>query len=251
MDDLIQSWKAEEQAPFEGWDFSYLDGRMIEEEPPWDYIDRAKSLMSGVDSVLDMATGGGERLLDMQSHWPARVVASEGYEPNVKLARGRLEPLGVQVVALEIDKREPTPFADAEFGLVLNRHSAFNVDDLARILISGGVFLTQQVHGLYAHELLTAFDVKPLWPEETPEHYVPWLQSAGFENINCQDWSGDLRFTDVGALVYYLRAVPWMVEGFSVDTHLDYLLKLQNQLAQEGVLVFEAKKYIIEAKKPG
>lgn len=29
-DKLIEAWKREEQQPFSGWDFSYLDGRMLE-----------------------------------------------------------------------------------------------------------------------------------------------------------------------------------------------------------------------------
>lgn len=29
---LIATWKREEQQPFTGWDFSYLDGRMFEEQ---------------------------------------------------------------------------------------------------------------------------------------------------------------------------------------------------------------------------
>ena len=31
QDKLVATWKREEQQPFTGWDFSYLDGRMFEE----------------------------------------------------------------------------------------------------------------------------------------------------------------------------------------------------------------------------
>lgn len=34
MNTLIESWKQEENHPFSGWDFSYLDGRMHEEQTP-------------------------------------------------------------------------------------------------------------------------------------------------------------------------------------------------------------------------
>jgi hypothetical protein len=64
-----------------------------------------------------------------------------------------------------------------------------------------------------------------------------------------EEWSGDYSFTDVGAIVYYLKAVPWLVEGFSVDTHVDDLLRLQERLEREGELVFEARKMLIEARK--
>ncbi len=75
-DELIGSWKMEEQAPFTGWDFSHLDGRMIEEQAPWSYSTRAAELMRQASSVMDMGTGGAERLLRLQAHWPGKVVAN-------------------------------------------------------------------------------------------------------------------------------------------------------------------------------
>ena len=251
MQDLIEFWQQEEAEPFTGWDFSYLDGRMIEEDVPWSYEARAQELMRQVTAVLDMDTGGGERLLELCAAWPARVVATEAYPPNVKLAKERLAPLGVTVLDVDVDNEQPMPFAAAgEFELVLNRHSAFNSREIALTLTPGGTFLTQQVHGLYAHDLLAAFHVAPLWPDATPEFYLPRLRTAGLEIIRAEDWTGTLTFTDVGAIVYYLKAVPWSVPGFTVATHVESLLALQRRLDVEGKLVFAAKKYIIEAQKP-
>jgi SAM-dependent methyltransferase len=246
---LITAWKYEEQQPFIGWDFSYLDGRLLEGQAPWSYTTRAAELMKKSASVVDLDTGGGERFLKLRPHWPPKVVATESYPPNFKLATERLTPFGAQVLDIEIGDFRLMPFADNEFDLVLNRHASFNAAEVARILIPGGTFLTQQVHGLWADDLLAAFDAKPQWPDSTPEKYVPRLQAAGLEIVNQQNWSGELAFTEVGAIVYYLKAVPWLVPGFSVETHLNYLLKLQEQLEKQGKLVFSARKYLIEAHK--
>ena len=191
MQDLIEFWQQEEAEPFTGWDFSYLDGRMIEEDVPWSYEARAQELMRQVTAVLDMDTGGGERLLELRAAWPAKVVATEAYPPNVKLAGERLTPLGVTVLDVDVDNELEMPFAAAgEFGLVLNRHSAFNSREIARILTPGGTFLTQRVHGLYAHDLLAAFNVAPLWPDATPEFYLPRLRRAGLEIVMAEDNGG-------------------------------------------------------------
>ncbi len=237
---LIAAWKYEEQQPFIGWDFSYLDGRMLEGQPPWSYLTRAAELMRQSASVVDLDTGGGERFLKLRPHWPPKVVVTESYPPNFKLATERLTPFGAQVLDIEIGDFRLMPFADNEFDLVLNRHAAFNAAEVARILTPGGTFLTQQVHGLWAADLLAAFDAKPQWPNATPEQYLPRLLAAGLEIIDQQNWSGELAFTDVGAIVYYLKAVPWLVPGFSVETHLKYLLKLQEQLENKEKLVFSA-----------
>ena len=89
--------------------------------------------------MLDMDTGGGENLLSLQEHWPARVVATEDYAPNVKLAAERLSSLGVQVVNVSVSDIEPTPFADGEYNLILNRHAPFNFcEEVEFWLLSNG-----------------------------------------------------------------------------------------------------------------
>lgn len=249
--ELTKLWQTEEEAPFVGWDFSYLDGRMLVEEPDWSYTARARQLMRKATSVLDIATGGGERLLSMRDSWPETVAVTEGYPPNLELARTRLEPLGVRVVEAENDEYTPIPFENGAFDLVLNRHGALYVDEIARMLVPGGRLLTRQVHGLWAQDLLAAFDARPQWPDAAPEKYVPWLREAGFEVVDVKEWAGKLAFTDVGAVVYYLRAVPWLVPGFSVATHTDHLMALQRELDAQGRLVYQASNYLIEAALPG
>jgi len=250
QDARLKNWKYEEGQPFTGWDFSYLDGRMLEEQPVWSYSARAAELMRQSSSALDLDTGGGERFLELREHWPPKVVVTEHYLPNFKLATERLTPFGATVVDIQMSDFGLMPFADGEFDLVLNRHAAFNPYEVARILAPGGTFLTQQVHGLSAADLLAAFDAKPQWPEATPEKYLPRLQEAGLEITNVENWSGKLTFTDVGAIVYYLRAIPWLVPGFSVESYLNYLLTLQEQLERDRVLAFTSRKYLIEARKP-
>lgn len=250
-DTLLAQWRAEGQKPFIGWDFSYLAGRMIEDNPPWDYLDRAAALMADARSALDMDTGGGEKLLSLRAHWPPRLVATEEYPPNLALARSRLEPLGAQVVDAHLTEVDPMPFADGAFDLVLNRHGAFNSVEVARVLAPGGTFLTQQVDGHWAEDLQALFGASPQWPESTLTYHAPLLQAAGLEMVQTHDWAGRLRFTDVGAIVYYLKAVPWEVPDFSVDRYADVLLGLHRQLEQGQALDFHAPLYLIEARKIG
>ncbi len=249
MDASIESWKREERHPFTGWDFSHLDGRMIEGEPPWSYTTRAGELMCASTSVLDIDTGGGERLLGLRKHWPPRVVATEAHPPNVALARSLLEPEGATLVDVPWN-RTPMPFADGEFDLILSRHSPFQPGEVARMLSPGGTFLTQQVRPMWAHDLLAVFGARPPWPQETLHRNVSRIEGAGLAIVTAEEWSGELAFTDVGAVVYYLRAVPWLVPGFSVDTHLGSLYELQRRLDAGDRLAFEARKYYLEARRP-
>lgn len=247
--ELLDQWQQAEQQPFTGWDFSYLAGRMLEDSPPWSYLARAAALMNGARSVLDLDTGGGERFLSLQAHWPPKVVVTEGWPSNFTLASERLTPLGITVVNVQVTEDNLLPFAAGEFDLVLNRHAAFNAAEVARILAPGGAFLTQQVHGRWAEDLLAAFDAKPEQPDDAPEKHVLRLEATGLTIVTAQEWQGRLQFTDVDAIVYYLKAVPWLVSGFTVASHLPYLLKLQSRLEAGEALTFTARKYLLAARK--
>jgi SAM-dependent methyltransferase len=247
---LRELWLEEEQLPFTGWDFSHVNGRMVEEESPWDYMALAGTRMAQATALLDMDTGGGEKLLSLRALWPAKVVVTEGYPPNVKLLQERLSLLGVTVVEMNSSNHAMTPFDDGEFDLILNRHGAFNANEVARILAPGGLFLTQQVHGLWAHSLIAHFGASPQWPHATYEDAITRLASAGLELLQGEDWQGKLIFEDVGAVVYTLKAIPWLVPNFSVERYFDQLLALQEQLEYEGELVYENMRYWIEARQP-
>ena len=100
-----------------------------------------------------------------------------------------------------------------------------------------------------ADDLLAAFGASPRWPDATLETYVPPLQAAGLRIADLRDWTGRLAFTDVGAIVYYLKAIPWLVPGFTVEGHLQHLLALQERLQRGEELAFAARLYLIEARR--
>jgi len=92
--ELVERWRSEERQPFSGWDFAHLDGRMESDPTPWSYEARAAELMRGASSVLDMGTGGGERLLKMREHWPGKGAVTEDYPPTSRLPRSAWRPSG-------------------------------------------------------------------------------------------------------------------------------------------------------------
>lgn len=246
QEDLVEQWKKDEAATFEGWDFSYIKDRKNEEKEPWSYEALSRELVQKSEAVLDMGTGGGE-IFSSLAPLPKHSVAIEGYKPNVEVARRRLEPLGVKL--LEVDESYELPFVDGEFDLVLNRHSAFKASEVFRILKSGGSFLTQQVGGGNLNDLISAFDATPKYKSWTLENTKDDILSVGFKIKEAKEWRGKIEFNDVGAIVYFLKAIPWIVEGFSVDSHLQYLEKLQAKLDNGEKLVFTQVRFLVSAQK--
>ena len=246
--ELMKKWEEDEKAVFKGWDFSYLKRRMIEENPPWNYKRKAKELVKKSHSVLDMETGGGEIFSEF-APFPKNAKAYEGYAPNIVVAKKRLKPLGVKIVKCTNLKK--LPFNDEEFDLVLNRHGAINAREIFRILKPRGIFFTQQVTGSKdSMDLVKEFKAKRKFSDINLELYKKKLLDAGFEIKENKKWEGEKIFKDVGAIIYYLKAIPWIVENFSVERNFKTLIKLQNKLEKKGQLKFDTAKFLILAKKP-
>ena len=66
---------------------------------------------------------------------------------------------------------------------------------------------------------------------------------------HAKKWKGKKEFKDVGAVVYFLKAIPWIVPGFSVRTHVRYLQKLQNKADKGERLIFTEVRYLVLSKK--
>lgn len=236
-------------ASMRGWDFGVLDGRLSADETPWDFERLCRDELSTARRALDLGTGGGERLLrlhdDLKAGWP-ELVATEGWAPNLPVARENLAPLGVPVLAYQGEERERLGLPDQWADVVMCRHEALDPAEITRVLACGGVLLEQQVDGRDAAELRSWFGGEPQYPHVRLEIERAALQSAGLVVDRALEWSGRMGFADVDALLEYLAMVPWEVACFQVDDHLDRL----GELHARGELVVTQRRFLLVAHRP-
>lgn len=247
FDDLIAEAEA---VSVEGWDFSWLDGRATEERPSWGYQRLIGERLPRASAALDVQTGGGEVLAGVPE-LPPLMVATEGWPPNVAKATRLLHPRGVAVVA-DADE-PPLPFADAAFDLVVSRHPVRAWwDEIARVLRPGGTYLSQEVGPASVFELVEYF-LGPL-PEarrkRRPEDARAAAVRAGLDVVDLRSERLRIEFLDVGAVVYFLRKVIWMIPGFTVAAYRDRLRELHAKITTEGPFIAHSTRFLIEARKP-
>ena len=238
-----------ETAHFSGWDFSYLKGRLVEEGPAWDYREIVIDHISRATTLLDMGTGGGEFLFGLPA-LPETTHATEGWLPNLEIARQRLEPIGVQVHSFNNDKN--LPFADNFFDLIINRHDSFDSQELNRILNPGGIFITQQVGGQDQQPLnqFLAPLIKPLYESWFLSSAVQQLKTAGFDISFQKEDFPPSNFLDIGAVVYYLKVIEWQIPGFNSKDYHERLLELHHHIQKEGAFKSYSHRFIVIAEKP-
>jgi SAM-dependent methyltransferase len=237
-------------APTAGWDFSWFEGRAIEERPPWGYARLMAGRMAGATAALDVETGGGEVLATVGRR-PPLLVATESWPPNVAMARDRLRPLGAHVVA--VADRPTLPFAAASFDLVVSRHPVVVPwAEIARVLRPGGTYLSQQI-GAGTNRELTDFMMgpRPVNASRSPGHTRAAAEAAGLEVQDLRACALRVEFYDVAAVVCFLRKVPWTVPGFTPDAYLGRLRAMHELIRRDGSFVSTAQRLLVVAARPG
>ena len=233
---------------FYGWDWSVLAGRVLEKSPTWSYLDIVRNRMQFCKTFLDIGTGGGE-LLSTLRPFPHLALATESYPPNVSIAGSRLIPLGVHVIA--VDEALPFPFSSQSFDLIANRHAGYHPPDLYRILRPDGHFITQQVGGsncIGLNQLIQehAHFIYSYW---TLKYATDELLSCGFVITDQREEYPEVTFTDIGAVVSFLKIISWQIEDFSTEKYFDQLVNIHNMIQENGPLTIHQHRFLIEANK--
>lgn len=248
--ELLRLWREEERIAYiHGWDFSHIDGRCVEEDLPWDYAALIREYLRPEQRLLDTDTGGGEFLLSL-GHPYENTAATENYPPNIALCRETLTPLGIDFRPGDAGKA--LPFEDASFDMVINRHGDFHPGEIFRVLKPGGIFITQQVGAENDRELvgLLCGDLPLPFPEQYLSLTAEKFRNTGFTLLRLEEAYPFIRFTDVGALVWFARVIPWEFPDFSVDTQTDNLLAAQALLEKQGYLEGTTHRFLLAVQKP-
>jgi SAM-dependent methyltransferase len=246
MKNLHEYLTKEYAAHFSGWDFSYLSGRVEQDEPPWNYKAIVENNFQGKTRLLDMDTGGGEFLCSL-SNLPPEAYATEGYEPNVPLAEKMLGKKNISLVPIKKDGE--IPFDDGYFDIIINRHGSYDPKEIKRALQKNGLFITQQVGGLNGIDINMALGAEFM-------DYSGWgliknmeaFENTGMEILDFEETIGKMRFNDIGALVYYLKCIPWQVKDFSIDRYYKKLELMNGIIEKKGCIYFMLHRFYLIIK---
>ena len=236
----------EEKIGINGWDFSTIEGKYEQEELPWNYNQIVCSYLKKDMKILDMDTGGGEFLLSL-NHPYENISAIEAYEPNVKLCKERLLPLGINFKEYHDD----IPFEDECFDIIINRHGSYDINEIKRCLKKGGLFITQQVGEDNDYELVQK--VLPNTPKSFPgmnlNNQRTKFKQANFKIIDSQEFYGSIKFFDIGAFVWFASIIKWEFVDFSVENCFDRLVIMNNEIQNEGFVEGKIHRYLIISQK--
>lgn len=237
-----------ESADITGWGFDWLDGRAVEQRPPWGYARLLADALSTARAGVDLDTGGGE-VVNEASNLPPTMVVTESWPPNVRRARELLKTRAVRVVPTV--SGEPLPFPDRSFDLVTARHPVRpQWDEIHRVLRPGGRYLAQHVGPTSAFELIEFF-VGPLpraaYDGRDPHLEVAAAEAAGLTVSDLRTARCRMEFYDVGAVVWILRKCVWWVPDFTATAYERRLRDLDARLRAGEPFVGHSTRHLIDA----
>ena len=76
------------------------------------------------------------------------------------------------------------------------------------------------------------------------------VESAGLMVMRSGSGETTMQFYDVGALAWYLKAVPWEVPSFSVAGCRNQLIKLHDFMQATGPIKVKMRYFWLHALKP-
>jgi hypothetical protein len=143
--------------------------------------------------------------------------------------------------------------ADNSFDLVLASRSAFSPVEVARVLRPSGRLRTIQNGVEWRGETLADAlgGTRPDWT--VPGH--GWnvgetLRASGLRILTWREQPTSTTYHDIGAVVYMLLHVPWLIVDFDVPRFRDQLYRLHQRIQREGSFTTRGYAYVIEALSP-
>lgn len=232
-----------------GWNFGKL--KVETEGEQANLYEEVRRLCKSSDLLLDIGTGGGEAILAIREA-VLLVVGIDRSPGMIQTARANLDHAGATNVRILQMDAEKLDFPDQFFDIVSCRQSGFSAREAARVLTSGGLFITQQVAEGDKYNLKQTFGRGQSYGDpdgELMRKYRTELAEAGFGAIQSFEFTTVEYYRTPEDLLFLLKHAP-IIPGFGQepsDFEIFHAFIRENQ-TEKGIRT-NAKRSIIKARK--
>lgn len=232
-----------------GWDFSHL--KTTEEGQGWDFFQEVLKKTKSKDTVLDIGTGGGERILKIAQHFGS--IYGIDHSPSmVSTAKKNLYKTKLKNVKFLMMDSSELNFPDNYFDIVTDRHCDFNPSEVFRVLKKGGYFFTQQVSEGDQMNIKNAFgrgQGYAIKDGTLKNKYLKQLRKFGFTKIEDFDYNSKITYKTDKDYIFLLRYTPTIPEFGKKKNDFEILRKfIEKNMTKKGIET-NSKRFMINAIK--
>ncbi|WP_200411321.1 class I SAM-dependent methyltransferase [Virgibacillus salexigens] len=232
-----------------GWDFSKL--QVTVEGIKWDFYEEVTKRCKSSDILLDVGTGGGENVLKIASSL-LLLIGIDISSGMMETAQTNLRKANISNVRFHQMPSDNLQFPDGFFDVISSCHAPFYATEVAKVLRTGGTFLTQQVSEADKLNLKRAFGRGQALEEVDGTlrgRYIRELKEAGFTDVQSFDYNADDFYQTPEDLIFLLKHTP-IIPYFGQEEKDFNILNdfIENNRTKKGIST-NSKRFLIVAKK--
>jgi len=232
-----------------GWDFSHL--KTTEVGQGWDFYTEVLKKVKSTDSVLDIGTGGGERILKIAKHFKS-VYGIDHSQSMVSTVKENLSKTKLKNVQFSMMDSSKLDFPNNSFDIVTDRHCDFNPSEVFRVLKKGGYFFTQQVSEDDQMNIKKAFGRGQNYGTSDgtlKNKYLKQMRKLGFSKIEDFDYNLKIIYKTDKDYIFLLRYTPTIPEFGKKKKDFDILRKFIEENKTKKGIATNSKRFMIVAVK--
>ncbi len=230
-----------------GWDFSKV--KCVSEGTHPDLYAEVTTICKSSDLLLDIGTGGGEAILSIAESALLLIGIDQSTGMMETATRNGAESGIANVRFLQMEA-EQLHFPNDFFNIVSCRHSEFVADEVARVLVSGGAFLTQQVSEDDKFNIKEAFGRGQAWGVSAgtlKQRYMNDLRQAGFNGIRAVSFNVTEYYETVEDLIFLLKHTPIIPNFGQNNADFEILQQFVKDNQTEKGIRTNAGRFVITA----
>ncbi|MBV6713358.1 class I SAM-dependent methyltransferase [Paenibacillus chitinolyticus] len=231
-----------------GWDFSNV--KCVSEGIKWDFYNEVMKTCKRSDILLDIGTGGGEAILSIAES-ALLLVGIDQSTGMIDTATKNSAKSGVPNVRFLKMDAENLEFPADFFNVISCRHSEFFAKEIAKVLIQGGTFHTQQVSENDKSNIKEAFGRGQAFGTKagTLKHqYITELSEAGFSDIQSFECNVIEYYQTAEDLIFLLKHTPIIPDFGRTEVDFQMLQQFIKENQTEKGIRTNSERFIITAK---
>lgn len=231
-----------------GWDFSKMKYELVDNSE-FIYLDEVNNNVNKNTILLDIGTGGGEKLINNISNDCLLKIGTDFSDEMIKASKRNIgDRENIKVLKMNSDQ---ILFPDGFFDVVCARHTPFNANEIYRVMKVQGKFFSEQVDEDDCIELKEMFERGQGYNEKIK------LINKTKEEMKKEKFS-DVKFFDIIQYEYYeteedllflLNNTPIIPDFGKIEEDIEKFNKyVENNKSDKGILL-KRKLFGIKAIK--
>ena len=241
------------------WDFSMYEIESVK-LTNWDLYEILKEVTTKESKILDLGTGGGEKLL--RSFPECAEIIGTDYSPEmIKTAKKNLEKSGRKNITFRLMDNLKMDVEDNYFDVVVARNTVTDPKQIIKCLKPGGYLLIRGVDMFDCHSLKLIFGKGQAMDDKKPISIVDSenVLNAGFKDVELVPIHEREYFKNRTLFKNFLKKVPILDEFseeegdnkdyYAKDIDDDLLDKYIKENTKDGRIILYRRYYGIIARK--